>query len=117
MAAGRDFDEAGAGVQPECAWAVLAHRRRNVAAPALCTPGPGGAEQRAHRELVPQPVLGLPTVFETPMQSRQNRRSEVAQAESMMRREGIAWLSSTHKAIEEITTTILHDLRPRHLMY
>ncbi len=30
----------------------------------------------------------------------------------MMRREGIAWLSSTHKSIEEIATTILRDLRP-----
>jgi regulator of PEP synthase PpsR (kinase-PPPase family) len=35
----------------------------------------------------------------------------------MMRREGISWLSSTHKSIEEIATTILRDLRPDRLMY
>src|SRR5690606_2875199 len=34
-------------------------------------------------------------------------RAEVAQAESMMRREGIAMLSSTTKSIEEIAATIL----------
>lgn len=28
-----------------------------------------------------------------------------------MRREGIGWLSSTHKSIEEIATTILRDVR------
>ncbi len=49
--------------------------------------------------------------------SMENCRYEVAQAESMMRREGIAWLSSTHKSIEEIATTILRDLRPDRLMY
>jgi HK97 family phage major capsid protein len=27
----------------------------------------------------------------------------------MMKKEGIAWLSSTHKSIEEIATTILRD--------
>jgi [pyruvate, water dikinase]-phosphate phosphotransferase / [pyruvate, water dikinase] kinase len=49
--------------------------------------------------------------------SMENCRYEVAQAESMMRREGIAWLSSTHKSIEEIATTILRDIRPDRLMY
>src|ERR1700752_1636946 len=49
--------------------------------------------------------------------SLQNCRYEVAEAEAMMRREGIAWLSSTHKSIEEIATTILRDLRPDRLMY
>ena len=49
--------------------------------------------------------------------SIENCRHEVRQAESMMRREGIAWLSSTHKSIEEIATTILRDLRPDRLMY
>jgi len=49
--------------------------------------------------------------------SLENCRHEVRQAESMMRREGIAWLSSTHKSIEEIATTILRDLRPDRLMY
>ena len=46
-----------------------------------------------------------------------NCRREVKEAESMMRREGISWLSSTHKSIEEIATTILRDLRPDRLMY
>jgi [pyruvate, water dikinase]-phosphate phosphotransferase / [pyruvate, water dikinase] kinase len=49
--------------------------------------------------------------------SLENCRFEVAQAESMMRREGIAWLSSTHKSIEEIATTILRDIRPDRLVY
>jgi [pyruvate, water dikinase]-phosphate phosphotransferase / [pyruvate, water dikinase] kinase len=46
-----------------------------------------------------------------------NCRYEVSEGESMMRREGIAWLSSTHKSIEEIATTILRDLRPDRLIY
>ncbi len=49
--------------------------------------------------------------------SLDNCRHEVREAESMMRREGIAWLSSTHKSIEEIATTILRDIRPDRLMY
>ena len=49
--------------------------------------------------------------------SLENCRYEVAAAETMMRREGIAWLSSTHKSIEEIATTILRDLQPDRLMY
>jgi regulator of PEP synthase PpsR (kinase-PPPase family) len=39
------------------------------------------------------------------------------EAERMMKREGIAWLSSTHKSIEEIATTILRDIRPDRLIY
>ena len=46
-----------------------------------------------------------------------NCRYEVNEAEAMMRREGIAWLSSTHKSIEEIATTILRDIRPDRLIY
>jgi hypothetical protein len=49
--------------------------------------------------------------------SIENCRYEVREAESMMRREGIDWLSSTHKSIEEIATTILRDIRPDRLMY
>jgi regulator of PEP synthase PpsR (kinase-PPPase family) len=49
--------------------------------------------------------------------SLENCRHEVAEAEAMMRREGISWLSSTHKSIEEIATTILRDIRPDRLMY
>jgi len=46
-----------------------------------------------------------------------NCRYEVNEAETMMKREGIAWLSSTHKSIEEIATTILRDIRPDRLIY
>ena len=49
--------------------------------------------------------------------SIENCRFEVKEAESMMRREGIPWLSSTHKSIEEIAATILRDLRPDRLTY
>ncbi|MEF9949188.1 MAG: pyruvate, water dikinase regulatory protein [Comamonas sp.] len=47
--------------------------------------------------------------------SLQNCRYEVAEAESMMRRSGIEWLSSTTKSIEEIATTILQEVLPQHL--
>ena len=46
-----------------------------------------------------------------------NCRYEVHEAESMMRRSGVSWLSSTHKSIEEIATTILRDIRPDRLIY
>ncbi len=46
-----------------------------------------------------------------------NCTREVKEAELMMRREGIDWLSSTHKSIEEIATTILRDLQPERLTY
>ncbi|MEW6705641.1 MAG: pyruvate, water dikinase regulatory protein [Pseudomonadota bacterium] len=49
--------------------------------------------------------------------SIENCRYEVNEAEAMMRREGISWLSSTHKSIEEIATTILRDIRPDRLIY
>ncbi len=49
--------------------------------------------------------------------SLSNCRQEVRAAEAMMRREGIGWLSSTHKSIEEIATTILRDIRPDRLIY
>lgn len=49
--------------------------------------------------------------------SIENCRYEVSAAEAMMRREGISWLSSTHKSIEEIATTILRDIRPDRLVY
>lgn len=44
-----------------------------------------------------------------------NCRYEVAEAEAMMRRAGVTWLSTTTKSIEEISTTILADLRPQSL--
>jgi regulator of PEP synthase PpsR (kinase-PPPase family) len=37
-------------------------------------------------------------------------RYEVAEAERMMRRDGIAWLSTTTKSIEEISTTVIQEL-------
>jgi regulator of PEP synthase PpsR (kinase-PPPase family) len=47
----------------------------------------------------------------------ENCRNEVAAAESMMRRSGIRWLSTTTKSIEEIATTILQEIRPERLSY
>ncbi len=43
--------------------------------------------------------------------SLENCRFEVGEAEAMMRREGIRWLSSTTKSIEEIAVTILQELQ------
>ena len=47
--------------------------------------------------------------------SLENCRHEVAEAEAMMRRAGIRWLSTTTKSIEEIATTILQEIRPERL--
>jgi len=47
--------------------------------------------------------------------SLQNCRHEVAEAEAMMRRAGVQWLSSTHKSIEEISTTVLQQVLPLRL--
>ena len=41
----------------------------------------------------------------------ENCRYEVNEAEAMMKREGIRWLSSTAKSIEEISTTILQEMK------
>lgn len=49
--------------------------------------------------------------------AQENCRYEVNEAEQMMRRAGIPWLSSTHKSIEEIATTILRDIQPERLIY
>jgi [pyruvate, water dikinase]-phosphate phosphotransferase / [pyruvate, water dikinase] kinase len=49
--------------------------------------------------------------------SLDNCRMEVAEAEAMMRRAGIRWLSTTTKSIEEIATTILQEIRPERLEY
>jgi len=38
-------------------------------------------------------------------------RYEVAEAERMMRREGISWLSTTTKSIEEIATTVMQEVK------
>ncbi|MFO0580074.1 MAG: pyruvate, water dikinase regulatory protein [Polyangia bacterium] len=49
--------------------------------------------------------------------SLENCRMEVGEAEALMRREGIRWLSTTTKSIEEIATTILQEIRPERLDY
>jgi [pyruvate, water dikinase]-phosphate phosphotransferase / [pyruvate, water dikinase] kinase len=49
--------------------------------------------------------------------SLENCRIEVSEAEAMMRREGIRWLSTTTKSIEEIATTILQEIQPDRLVY
>ena len=49
--------------------------------------------------------------------SIENCRMEVSEAEAMMRRSGIRWLSTTTKSIEEIATTILQEVRPERLIY
>ena len=49
--------------------------------------------------------------------SLENCRMEVSEAEAMMRRSGIRWLSTTTKSIEEIATTILQELHPQRLGY
>lgn len=46
-----------------------------------------------------------------------NCRYEVNEAEKMMKREGIRWLSSTTKSIEEISTTILQEIKPNRRDY
>ena len=46
-----------------------------------------------------------------------NCRMEVSEAEAMMRRAGVRWLSTTTKSIEEIATTILQEIRPERLTY
>ena len=49
--------------------------------------------------------------------STQNCQYEVREAESMMRRYGIRWLSTTTKSIEEIATTIIQEINPDSLIY
>ncbi|WP_107868727.1 pyruvate, water dikinase regulatory protein [Pseudoduganella sp. UC29_71] len=49
--------------------------------------------------------------------SIENCRYEVNEAETMMKREGIRWLSSTTKSIEEISTTILQEIKPNRREY
>jgi regulator of PEP synthase PpsR (kinase-PPPase family) len=43
--------------------------------------------------------------------SPENCRYEVNEAEKMMRREGIRWMSSTAKSIEEIATVVLQEIK------
>ena len=46
-----------------------------------------------------------------------NCRYEIEQAETLMRREGIPWINSTAKSIEEIATTILRELKLERHVY
>jgi [pyruvate, water dikinase]-phosphate phosphotransferase / [pyruvate, water dikinase] kinase len=43
--------------------------------------------------------------------SLENCRYEVSEAEALMRREGVRWLSSTTKSIEEIATTVMQEIK------
>ncbi|GGI54602.1 posphoenolpyruvate synthetase regulatory kinase/phosphorylase PpsR [Oxalicibacterium solurbis] len=43
--------------------------------------------------------------------SIENCRYEISEAEKMMQREGVRWLSSTTKSIEEIAATILQEIK------
>ena len=43
--------------------------------------------------------------------SIENCRYEVSEGEALMRREGIRWLSTTTKSIEEIATTIMQEIK------
>jgi regulator of PEP synthase PpsR (kinase-PPPase family) len=47
--------------------------------------------------------------------SLENCLIEVSEAEAMMRRSGIRWLSTTTKSIEEIATIILQEIKPERL--
>jgi regulator of PEP synthase PpsR (kinase-PPPase family) len=47
----------------------------------------------------------------------ENCRYEVERAEALMSREGIRWINSTNKSIEEIATTILRELRIERHVY
>ena len=49
--------------------------------------------------------------------SLENCRNEVHEAEAMMRRAGVRWLSTTSKSIEEISTIILQEIKPERLDY
>ena len=49
--------------------------------------------------------------------SLENCRHEVSEAEAMMRRASIRWLSTTTKSIEEIATTILRELKLERHVY
>ena len=49
--------------------------------------------------------------------SLENCRYEINEAEKMMRREGIRWMSSTAKSIEEIATMILQEIKSEKRAY
>lgn len=47
----------------------------------------------------------------------ENCRYEINEAESMMRREGIRWMSSTAKSIEEISATVVQEIKVEKRFY
>lgn len=49
--------------------------------------------------------------------SLENCRYEVNEAETMMRREGIRWMTSTAKSIEEIATMVLQEIKSERRAY
>ncbi|MFC7287105.1 pyruvate, water dikinase regulatory protein [Herminiimonas glaciei] len=78
---------------------------------------PGGLQQYKHK------IFGLSIAADRLAEIRNERlpgskyaalencRYEVNEAERMMRREGIRWMSSTTKSIEEIAATILQEIK------
>ena len=49
--------------------------------------------------------------------SLENCRYEVQQAEALMKREGVRWVNSTTKSIEEIATTVVQEFRLERRVY
>ena len=47
----------------------------------------------------------------------ENCRYEINEAEALMKREGIRWMSSATKSIEEISTTILQEIKMERKSY
>jgi [pyruvate, water dikinase]-phosphate phosphotransferase / [pyruvate, water dikinase] kinase len=84
---------------------------------------PGTLEQYRHK------LFGLSITPERLREIRQERRPnsryadlencrfEVQQAENMMRREGLHWVNSTTKSIEEIATTIMQEFKLERRVY
>ena len=80
---------------------------------------------RAHKARLYGLTIGAERLHEIRQQRRPgsqyadlaNCRHEVEHAEMLMRREGIRWINSTAKSIEEIATTVLRELRIERHMY
>jgi len=80
---------------------------------------------RAHKAKIFGLTIGADRLHEIRQQRRPdsqyaalaNCREEVQNAEAMMKREGIRWLDSTAKSIEEIATTILREFRIERHVY
>jgi len=80
---------------------------------------------RAHKAKIFGLTIGPERLHEIRQQRRPdsqyaalaNCREEVHSAEAMMKREGIRWLDSTARSIEEIATTILREFRIERHVY